>query len=306
MTAAAAPQPAREDRYPSRVGDRPAIIGRLDPIVWGDGAGPLDGDLVASYAEDGFLVLDGLLSAADVAELDDAVCALAADPSVRERPEAIAEPGGGALRSLFAIHDLDGPLGAVARDPRLVAAARQLLGSDVYVHQSRANLKPAFRGAEFGWHSDFETWHTEDGMPAMRALSCSILLTDNEPWNGPLLTIAGSHRWYVSCVGETPERNFARSLRRQEVGTPDDAVLTELCDRGRLGHCLGRKGTVVLFDCNLMHGSNSNITPLPRRNLFLVFNSVDNALEEPFAAPAPRPEFIATRQGAPWAARRPM
>src|SRR3546814_6672767 len=94
---------------------------------------------------------------------------------------------------------------------------RSLLDSDVYVHQSRINLKPGFRGKEFYWHSDFETWHTEDGMPSMRAVSCSVLLTPNHSWNGPLLTIAGSHKWFVSCVGETPANHHEVSLRRQAI-----------------------------------------------------------------------------------------
>jgi ectoine hydroxylase len=44
-----------------------------------------------------------------------------------------------------------------------------------------------------------------------------------------------------------------------------------------------------------MHGSNSNITPFPRSNVFVVFNSVENTLVEPFGAPSPRPTFIGSR-----------
>jgi ectoine hydroxylase len=61
----------------------------------------------------------------------------------------------------------------------------------------------------------------------------------------------------------------------------------------------GEPGSAVLFDCNAMHGSSNNITPYPRTNLFVVYNSVENALMEPFAAPAPRPEFIASRTFTP-------
>ena len=300
---APAPRPAAtprsDDRYPSRFAPAPSIADRLDPVVHGEADGPLDPETLSSYAEDGYVVLDGLLTPREVDQLNNAVDDLAADPAQRTRPEAIVEPGGGALRSLFAIHEGDGPLAALAHHPRIVAVAQQILGSDVYVHQSRVNLKPAFRGKEFYWHSDFETWHTEDGMPAMRALSCSVLLDDNQPWNGPLLTIAGSHKRFVSCVGETPADHFAQSLRRQEVGTPDDACLRTLTEEGSIDQCLGGPGTVVFFDCNVMHGSNGNISPLPRRNLFVVFNSVLNPLVEPFAAPAPRPEFVATRAGMP-------
>ena len=48
-----------------------------------------------------------------------------------------------------------------------------------------------------------------------------------------------------------------------------------------------------------MHGSGNNITPYPRSNLFLVFNSVENTLVEPFAAARPRPEYIASRDFTP-------
>jgi ectoine hydroxylase len=234
-----------------------------------------------------------------VDELNRHVDRLAGDDAVRRGPRSILEPDSGTLRSLFEVHRGAGALAELTRDPRLAAVARQLLGSRVYLHQSRVNLKPGFRGREFSWHSDFETWHTEDGMPAMRALSCSVLLTPNESWNGPLLGVTGSHRWFVSCVGETPARHHERSLRAQEVGVPDDDSVAELARRGEIVECCGPAGTVVFFDCNLLHGSNSNISPRARRNVFVVFNSVDNALVEPFSAPAPRPEYIASRDFTP-------
>ena len=52
---------------------------------------------------------------------------------------------------------------------------------------------------------------------------------------------------------------------------------------------------MIFFDSNIMHGSSSNITPFARSNAFFVYNHVDNALQEPFAADAPRPEHIAHR-----------
>ena len=52
---------------------------------------------------------------------------------------------------------------------------------------------------------------------------------------------------------------------------------------------------MVLFDCNTLHGSNSNITPDPRSNLFYVYNHVDNLPVEPFGADTPRPAFVAER-----------
>ncbi|MPY93489.1 MAG: ectoine hydroxylase [Acidimicrobiia bacterium] len=289
----------RADLYPSRVADRPTITERLDPVVHGDSSGPLDPEVLAGYEDDGFVVLPGFLGGERLAALNDEVDRLAADEALAEKPQAIVEPDSRALRSIFEVHRLEGVFRDLVHDPYLVGVARQLLGSDVYVHQSRVNLKPGFRGREFYWHSDFETWHTEDGMPRMRAVSCSVTLTDNHPWNGPLLLVAGSHGWYVTCVGATPDRNFEQSLRRQEIGVPDDESLSELVRRGSIRHAVGPAGTVVFFECNAMHGSNGNITPQPRRNVFFVYNSVENALEAPFAAPGPRPEYIASRDFTP-------
>ena len=57
----------------------------------------------------------------------------------------------------------------------------------------------------------------------------------------------------------------------------------------------GDPGSVVFFDCNVMHGSPDNITPAPRTNAFFGYNAVDNALVEPFGGTAPRPNHIASR-----------
>jgi ectoine hydroxylase len=184
----------------------------------------------------------------------------------------------------------------------VLPVARQLLGSDVYIHQARINLMPGFTGTGFYWHSDFETWHAEDGMPLMRAVSCSIALTENYPYNGSLMVMPGSHRTFYPCVGATPANNHASSLVRQEAGVPDQATLTEAADRYGIDQVTGPAGTALWFDSNVMHGSGSNITPFPRSNIFLVFNSVENRLRDPFAAAAPRPEYLGARKVQPLSA----
>jgi ectoine hydroxylase len=45
-----------------------------------------------------------------------------------------------------------------------------------------------------------------------------------------------------------------------------------------------------------MHGSSSNISPYPRSNLFMVYNSVENRLGPASFGLKPRPEFIAARR----------
>src|SRR3546814_1749367 len=119
----------------------------------------------------------------------------------------------------------------------------QLLGDEVYISQSRLNYKPGFRAKEFYWHSDFETWHVEDGMPRMRALSISVTLTDNLETNGPLMVMPGSHRTFVACVGATPEDHYKSSLKRQDYGRSEEHT-SELQSLMRISYavfCLKKK-----------------------------------------------------------------
>lgn len=288
----------REDLYPSRVSDEPQVLPRQDEVVhsrWSPKA-PLSEEQVRAFDRDGFLVLHELFDPREVETLVAAATRLRTafdgDPET-----VIAEPGSGAIRSVFKIHDQSRVFARLAADARLADLARFLLGDDVYVHQSRMNYKPGFQGKEFYWHSDFETWHVEDGMPRMRAVSISVLLTENTPHNGPLMLMPGSHRHYIACVGETPDDHYKQSLMKQEYGVPDDASLEFLASNGGIAAPVGPAGTVILFDCNMMHGSASNITPLPRSNAFIVFNAISNRVEAPFGPEKPRPEFIATREG---------
>lgn len=285
------------DRYPSRHAPQHRISNRLDPVVYGTAeTGPLDASQLGFYQDNGYLTLDQLLTPAELVRCAEELQRLRADEQIKASDEAVIEPESRELRSLFAVHRSNEVLRALCQHPRLVAIARQLLGSKVYIHQSRINYKNGFRGKEFFWHSDFETWHSEDGVPAMRMVSCSISLTPNTEHNGPLMLMPGSHHRFVSCVGETPDNHYKASLKRQEVGVPDDASLTQLVHEFGITSPKGPAGSVTFFECNTMHGSNSNITPLPRSNVFVVYNSVENTPQAPFCGLSPRPNFIAERE----------
>lgn len=288
-----------QDPYASRTDRGSAIIARKDPVVYGDGkyADALTREQLDSYESDGFLLLENLFSEQEVAALIAEVERMTRDPAIARREESITEPGSDAVRSIFMVHALSPILERLAREPRLINVARQILGSEVYLHQTRANMKPGFKGKEFYWHSDFETWHVEDGMPSMRALSCSVLLSDNDATNGPLMLVPGSHRHFISCVGETPSNHYKQSLKKQEYGVPDPVSLQLLAEQGGgIRTMMAKAGSVVFFDCNTMHGSNSNISPWPRSNVFMVYNSMENTLNAPKYGLEPRPEHIATRK----------
>lgn len=290
----------RDDLYPSRFGKNTQYLPRQDPVIHGDSAQRagtgLSAEQLADFEKNGFLILDAVFTESEVAALRSESSELLTDVTTKNLKEVICEPNSGAVRSVFRAHKLSQPIEEVTNDHRLTRIAHGLLGDAVYIHQTRVNFKPGFKGTEFYWHSDFETWHVEDGMPRMRALSMSITLTENHADNGPLLLIPGSHKTFVTCTGETPDNHHEKSLRKQQFGVPSDEAVSHLIETNGIARAECKAGSVIVFDCNTVHGSNSNITPDPRANIFVVYNAMANAVIDPFCTQPPRPEHVCTRE----------
>ncbi|MEU1082703.1 ectoine hydroxylase [Streptomyces sp. NPDC005908] len=288
------------DLYPTR-GATEVATPRQDPVVWGspDTPGPVPASDLQALDRDGFLAIDQLIGPDEVEVYKRELDRLVGDPAIRADERSIVEPKSQEIRSVFEVHKISEVFANLVRDERVVGRARQILGSDVYVHQSRINVKPGFGASGFYWHSDFETWHAEDGLPNMRTISVSIALTENYDTNGGLMIMPGSHKTFLGCAGATPKDNYKKSLQMQDAGTPSDEALTKMASEYGIRLFTGKAGSATWFDCNCMHGSGDNITPFPRSNVFIVFNSVENTAVEPFAAPIRRPEFIGARDFTP-------
>ncbi|MFD2646264.1 ectoine hydroxylase [Devosia albogilva] len=285
-----------QDDYPTRLPEE-QWQERKDPVVWGKWTpeAPLTRAETHQFDKDGFLILKGVFSATEVAALQAESARMRSGETQLAAENVITEPGSDEVRTVFRLDEQSTLFDRLARDKRIAGRVSYLLDDEVYLHQSRLNYKPGFTGKEFYWHSDFETWHAEDGMPRMRAISASVLLTDNDALNGPLMLMPGSHKTFVACAGETPDDNHKTSLKKQEIGVPSHDSLTRMAETFGIDYAAGRAGTVILFDCNTLHGSNGNITPFPRSNAFFVYNAWSNRVVAPFAAKAPRPAFLSSR-----------
>lgn len=260
---------------------------------------PLTKMQIAQFDQDGYLLLDDIFTSEEVIYMQAETKHTLQNAVALRQETVISELASHDVRSIFAIHQQSQLMGRLAADQRLAEIASFLLDDQVYIHQSRLNYKPSFVGKEFYWHSDFETWHVEDGMPRMRALSMSVLLTENTPHNGSLMLLPGSHRRFLSCIGETPDNHYKASLKKQEYGVPDQANLEKMVREFGIVSPIAKPGAILIFDCNMMHGSNSNITPMPRSNAFFVYNAWSNQLAAPYGNKPPRPDFVACRSPEP-------
>lgn len=299
------PSSAQVDVYRTRTATRGHVEPRPHPVVWHSNypteeasPAPLTNDELRGYEERGYHTTRDVLDDSDIAtcmsEIDSITTRLGDDERI------IRESTSGDVRSVFAVHQLSEAIAGICAREDIAGVASQILGDDVYIHQSRINLKPGFAGGPFYWHSDFETWHAEDGMPTPRALSVSLALTPNYSSNGALMIVPGSHKQFVSCVGQTPDGYHRESLvsYRPPFGTPEEEDVTALADEHGIDMITGPAGAALYFDSNCLHASSGNITPYPRSNLFVVFNAKSNALVAPFGAEQPRPDYLAHRGSA--------
>ncbi len=289
-----------KDLYPTRGSDE-MIMPRVDAVLHGkaEGKHALSEQETAFFEANGFVVFPGFFSEEEVSAFNKAFEMMKNDVRLQSKEEYITEPDSNELRSIFSQHIFSPVFDNLIRDRRILDKVEQILGSKAYIHHSRINIKPAYKGKSFPWHSDFETWHAEDGLPHCRNVTAWVMLTDNTHFNGPLYLIPGSHKTFVGCEGETPKDNYKESLKNQRYGVPSLDAIRELCEEKEIVAALGKAGTLVLHDGNTMHGSPDNISPEARTNAFFVYNSVENTPVEPFAAKGNRAPFLCLKDFTP-------
>ena len=290
-----------KDLYPSR-GLKEKIIKRVDKTVYSKekiGKYSLEQKELEAYEQDGFIIIPEVFSEKEIKKFAKELKVLEANEKLRKKEEFISEPDSNKIRTIFNQHLFSKIYKKLSRDPRILNKVMQILGSDVYIHHGRINVKRAYRGKSFPWHSDFETWHSEDGLANCRCLSAWLMLTDNTQFNGPLYLIKQSHKKFVSCEGITPKDNYKKSLKKQEYGVPSINAIKKLSKNDKLVSAIGKAGTLVLHDGNILHGSSDNISPDDRTNIFFVYNSVKNTPLKPFASKSPRAPFLSLQDFKP-------
>jgi ectoine hydroxylase len=272
------------------------LIRRDCPVIWPGKTGPLSAAQLDQYQDRGYLFMPDFLGADDPALLAACVKNEKVLLSSADKRGFITEENGSLIRSVFDAHRLNATFGKIALHPFFVAAARQILGSDVYIHQTHVNYKHAFFGEHYFWHQDYAYWRNEDGMPSLRAIGVILFLTEVRPENGPLMFIPGSHHWVAPKVMST-EGSFTNtstkqcdvdSLNSHGLLTPDE--LMSMCSNVSVTSVTGSIGSIILFDPNLAHASSCNLSPYDRVILLIYYNSTENKLISPT-----RPDYISSR-----------
>lgn len=236
-----------------------------------------------AFDEEGYLFLPGCFAEEEVAALRQEALAIYAT----DRQEVWREKSG-APRTAFAAHTYNEAFRLLGAHPRLVRPLMQLFGEPVYMHQFKVNAKAPFDGELWQWHQDYGTWARDDGMPEPRAMNIAVFLDEVMAINGPLMLIPRSHKEGVLAAGHDA------TTTSYPLWTLDNATITRLAEKGGIVAPTGRPGSVLMFHGNLVHASPPNMTPYPRKIVYLTLCAVSNHITK-----FTRAEWIAHRDFTP-------
>ena len=243
----------------------------------------LTAEQIAHFHDEGWLFLPELFTPEEVALLRREAEALYNE----NRPEIWREKNG-APRTAFAAHTYNEAFRLLGAHPRMIRPVEQIFGEPVYMHQFKINAKSAFTGEVWQWHQDYGTWRRDDGMMEPRAMNIAVFLDEVMPINGPLLLVPRSQK----------EGNLDAAHDLETTSYPlwtlDNDTVTRLVQKGGIAAPTGKPGGMLMFHGNLVHGSSGNITPYPRKIVYLTLNAISNRIQKPT-----RPEFIAHRDFTP-------
>lgn len=226
----------------------------------------IDDRAVGFYREQGWLVVEDVLDAAELVRLRETVARMAAgargllahnemyDLEPDHRPDAPR------VRRIKTPDRFEPVFAELARAPKLVAILQALLGTEsVRLQGSKINLKAPRGGAPVEWHQDWAFYPaTNDDL-----LAVGVMLDDCTIENGAMLMLPGTHRGPV--FDHHADGYFCGAIDPTAVGL----------DFSRAMPATGRAGSMSFHHVRTVHGSAENLSTRPRALLLYEFTAAD-------------------------------
>ncbi len=169
-----------------------------------------------------------------------------------------------------ALFDYDLGFRDFAANRSIIDMVEQLIGGDIALWNMSFFAKPAGNGKRTPWHQDGEYW------PIRPLATCTAWLAvdDSTVENGCLRVIRGSHK--------------ERALKRHNKVAAGDVTLTQELDRSEYDESKAddivlKAGQISLHDVYLLHGSEPNASPKPRRGITMRYMPTTSVFDREIA-----------------------
>jgi len=216
---------------------------------------------VADYHRDGFVLVERLFNAREVAAM---IAAVEEGERVASSIFAPSDSGGKPSRLALWFELGDDIWAAASTCPRVVNNVRILMGEEIAFFHGKVMLKEAHTGGAWEWHQDYGYWY-EQGYAFPRLMSVFVALDAATRENGCLQVLRGSHK-----LGR---------LNHTRVGTQtgaDPSRIREIEQLFERVHCEMPPGSALFFHCNLLHASAPNESDHHRRAFIMCYNALAN------------------------------
>lgn len=192
--------------------------------------------------------------------------------------EKVFEKDGKTLRSVYGFQENPYFLEWLSSNTYIKEITTEILGNEVYIHQSKINIKNNTDNSVWPYHRDFPFWNIFDGFSKNEFLNVVVFLDDVMNGSGELIMIPNTHRHFLKR-----EENDKLATFSLEGSASDDLLFsfTEeevLFFKKKYGEfqALGPKGSILFFDANVIHGSGKSNSDFSRKIMILTFNKCSN------------------------------
>jgi ectoine hydroxylase-related dioxygenase (phytanoyl-CoA dioxygenase family) len=224
----------------------------------------LSSQQIATYHRDGYLVMDGFFSPA---EIDKMYRTALDDEAMKKNALDLNDQTGKKTKLSLWFTPGNDVFGYMTRSMRMINAIKPLLDSDspvCHFHSKLMQKEPRVGGA-WEWHQDYGYWYKNQFMFPDQLISVMVALTPASKANGCLQVIKGSHK-----LGRV-NHGFAG----EQVGA-DIVMVNNALQTMPLVYCELNPGDALIFHSNLLHRSEANLSDKPRWSIISCYSSQSN------------------------------
>ena len=224
----------------------------------------LTAEQIATYHNDGYLIIKNFLS---TPEVDKLYHIATSDDTMQKHAFDLNDQSGKKTKLTLWYTPGNDAYGLLTKSNRMVESANALLEGTAPVchfHSKLMQKEPKVGGA-WEWHQDYGYWYKNEFLLPNELISIMVAITDANKQNGCLQVIKGSHK-----MGRL-EHGFAG----EQVGASQHYVDLALKTMP-LVYVEINAGDALIFHSNLLHRSEANTSDKARWSLIGVYNRSSN------------------------------
>ncbi|MCE2711290.1 MAG: phytanoyl-CoA dioxygenase family protein [Cryomorphaceae bacterium] len=201
------------------------------------------------------------------------------------------------LRSVYGFHKNPLFLKWLSESSLIKQIVVSLLGEEVYLHQCKVNIKNRDESSVWPFHRDYPFWKVFDHFPKNDFLNVVVYLDDVFEGSGELKLIPCSHMEFLDreAMDELTDYSLEGSASSDLLFSFSEDEITYFKKKFGVFKTIAQKGSVLLFDPNLIHGSDRSVLDFSRKILILTFNKCMNRPSEI----SQRPNYLCNSDNTP-------